>query len=163
MALNAYLAVKGQKQGVIQGSVTQKGREGTILVHAYSHEVESQQDPQSRAPTGKRTHQPFVITKEVDRSSPLLWMAMITGENLASFDLKFWTASPASATGLSVEKQMYTITLSNANIAYIKEYMTDNDDPESVKLPLREEISFTYQKIQWTWVDGGITSGDNWT
>jgi hypothetical protein len=32
MALNAYLILKGQKQGEIKGSVTQKGREGTILV-----------------------------------------------------------------------------------------------------------------------------------
>jgi type VI secretion system secreted protein Hcp len=32
MALNAYLKLRGQKQGEIKGSVTQKGREGKILV-----------------------------------------------------------------------------------------------------------------------------------
>jgi type VI secretion system secreted protein Hcp len=25
-----------------------------------------------------------------------------------------------------------------------------------------ETISFTYQKIEWTWVDGGITAQDDW-
>jgi type VI secretion system secreted protein Hcp len=25
-----------------------------------------------------------------------------------------------------------------------------------------EEIAFTYQKIEWTWTDGGITSSDEW-
>jgi hypothetical protein len=25
-----------------------------------------------------------------------------------------------------------------------------------------EEVQFTYQKIEWTWVDGGITSSDTW-
>lgn len=32
MALNAYLRMKGQKLGEIKGSVTQKGREGKIMV-----------------------------------------------------------------------------------------------------------------------------------
>ncbi|HRI69004.1 MAG TPA: type VI secretion system tube protein Hcp, partial [Polyangium sp.] len=39
MALNAYLRLKGQKQGEIKGSVTQKGREGSIMVIAVSHEI----------------------------------------------------------------------------------------------------------------------------
>ena len=25
-----------------------------------------------------------------------------------------------------------------------------------------EQISFTYQKITWTWIDGGITAEDDW-
>ena len=25
-----------------------------------------------------------------------------------------------------------------------------------------ETIAFTYQKIEWTWVDGGITAEDDW-
>jgi type VI secretion system secreted protein Hcp len=25
-----------------------------------------------------------------------------------------------------------------------------------------EEWSFTYQKIEWTWLDGGITASDDW-
>ncbi len=37
MALNAYLKLTGQKQGDIKGSVTQKGREGKIMVIAASH------------------------------------------------------------------------------------------------------------------------------
>ena len=37
--LNAYLSVTGQKQGTIRGSVTQRGREGSIMVVAVSHEV----------------------------------------------------------------------------------------------------------------------------
>ena len=25
-----------------------------------------------------------------------------------------------------------------------------------------EEIAFTYQKIEWTWNDGGLTAMDDW-
>ena len=34
--------------------------------------------------------------------------------------------------------------------------------PENAKMPIMEEVSFAYQKIQWTWVDGGITASDDW-
>ena len=40
--------------------------------------------------------------------------------------------------------------------------MANNNIVENAKLPMLEMISFTYQKIEWTWVDGGITSTDNW-
>ncbi|HZF48038.1 MAG TPA: type VI secretion system tube protein Hcp, partial [Polyangiaceae bacterium] len=58
MALNAYLKLKGQTQGEIKGSVTQKGREGKIMVIAVSHEIMSPRDPASGLPTGKRMHKP---------------------------------------------------------------------------------------------------------
>ena len=32
-----------------------------------------------------------------------------------------------------------------------------------VKMPLMEEVSFVYEKIEWTWVNGDITATDDWT
>ena len=40
--------------------------------------------------------------------------------------------------------------------------MPNNKIPELAKLLEYEEISFTYQSIEWTWVDGGITAKDDW-
>jgi type VI secretion system secreted protein Hcp len=157
MAFNAYLILKGQKQGAINGGVIQKGREGSILVHSFSNEIVSPRDPQSGLPTGKRTHKPIHILKEVDRASPLLWNALVTNENLTQWVLKFWSPS---ATG--VEKQIYTIELVNASIASMREYMPDNEDPAKAKLPLLEELSFTYQKIEWTWMDPTVSASDDW-
>ena len=162
MALNAYLILKGQKQGAINGSVTQKGRENSILVHAVSHSVVSPRDPASGLPTGKRMHKPFLITKDVDKSSPLLWTALASNENLTAWTLNFWAAAPAATAGAGIEKQYYSITLVNANIASIDERMYDNGDPSLAGLPFREEVAFTYQKITWTWTDGSITASDTW-
>ena len=75
MALNAYLKLKGQKQGEIKGSVTQKGRENTILVFAVDHSIVSPRDSASGQATGKRIHKPFKITKEVDKASVPLFCA----------------------------------------------------------------------------------------
>ena len=35
----------------------------------------SPRDPQSGLPTGQRMHKPFVITKEIDKATPLLYIA----------------------------------------------------------------------------------------
>lgn len=43
MALNSYLVVTGEKQGIIRGGVIQKGREGWIEINAYDHEIISQE------------------------------------------------------------------------------------------------------------------------
>ncbi len=159
MALNAYLKLKGQKTGEIKGSVTQKGREGRIAVIAVSHEIISPRDPASGQATGKRSHKPFVITKELDRSTPLLYGALAGNETLNEWELQFWTPQK-SAAGSGVEVQHYTVKLTNASIASIAFRMANNKDPELAKLAEYEEIAFSYQKIEWIWVDGNITATD---
>ena len=147
-ALNAYLKLKGQKQGEIKGSVTQKGREGKIMVIAVSHEIVSPRDPASGLPTGKRMHKPFVITKELDKSTPVLYKALTNNENLPEFALDVYDQVAG------VEKLVYTVKLTNANIASIRIVEKDGKPVQ--------EIAFTYQKIEWTWTDGGITAMDDW-
>jgi type VI secretion system secreted protein Hcp len=162
MALNAYLKLRGQKQGEIKGSVTQKGREGKILVIAAEHEVLSPRDASSGLATGKRTHKPFVITKELDKSSPLLYQLLATNEPIVEWELQFWAPALSSATSVGTEVQRYTVTLTNASIVDIKFQMLNNKNPEFQRYSEYEEVSFTYQKIQWTWTDGGITTQDEW-
>lgn len=157
MALNAYLKLKGQKIGEIKGSVTQKGREGKIMVIAVSHEIVSPRDAASGLPTGKRMHKPFVITKELDKSTPLLYQVLTQNENITEWELQFWQPSATGA-----ERQHYTVKLTNANIASIAFRMPNNKHPDLMKFTEYEEIAFTYQKISWTWTDGGITAEDDW-
>src|SRR5689334_10466920 len=162
MALQAYLNLKGQKQGEIKGSVTQKGREGKIAVIAVSHEIISPRDPASGLPTGKRMHKPLVITKELDKSSPLLYNALVNNENIADWECKFWTPQIKAVQGTGTEVQHFTIKLLNANIASIHFKMANNKHPDLMKFAEYEEIAFTYQKITWTWTEGGITAEDDW-
>jgi type VI secretion system secreted protein Hcp len=162
MALNAYLRLKGQRQGEIKGSVTQKGRENSIMVIAVSHEIISPRDPASGLPTGKRMHKPFVITKELDKSSPLLYNCLVTNENVPEWKLDFYTPQVKAAQGVGTEVNHYTVKLINANIASINFRMPNNRNPELMKYAEYEEVAFTYQQIIWTWNEGGITAEDNW-
>src|SRR5262252_6310252 len=157
MALNAYLKLKGQKLGDIQGSVTQKGREGSIMVIAVEHEIISPRDAASGLPTGKRSHRPFTITKEIDKSTPLLYQLLVNNENITSWELKFWAVA---VTGQEV--QNYTVKLTNANISDIKFQMPNNKHPDLANLAETEEVSFVYRKIEWIWTDGNIRAQDDW-
>ena len=159
MAYEGYLIAKAQKQGQIKGSVTQKGKEGWIGVYGFHHEIVSPRDAASGLATGKRQHKPLTITKEIDKSTPLLYQAFVNNENFTEVTLRFFTQD---LKGAVKEIQNYTIKLTNANISGIVDDMANNKVAENAKLPLLEMISFTYQKIEWTWTDGAITAMDSW-
>jgi type VI secretion system secreted protein Hcp len=162
MAMMAYMYAKGQKSGQIKGSITQKGREDAVGVIAVSHSIMSPRDPQSGLPTGQRIHKPFTVTKELDKSSPIFYNVLCTNENLSEVIIKFWTPQIKAATGAGSEFQHYTVKLTNANIASIDFRMANIRHADLVKFTEYEELAMTYQKIEWTWTDGGITAGDDW-
>jgi type VI secretion system secreted protein Hcp len=159
MALNAYLRLKGEEQGEIQGSVTQAGLEGTIMVIAAEHSLTRPLDAAKGLPTSQRTHVPFKITKEVDKASPLLYAALIASEKFAEWELQFYRFSQTAAQ----DQNNFTVKLTNAVITEIESVLPNNKDPDLTKLEQYEVVSFVYHKIEWTWVDGGLTSEDDWT
>jgi type VI secretion system secreted protein Hcp len=157
MALNAYLTLTGAKQGDIKGSVTQKGRENSIMIFAASHAIISPRDAASGLPSGKRMHKPFVVTKEVDVSTPLLYTALVNNEQITKWQLNFWRPSATGA-----EDQYFTIKLTNASISSVDFHQANNKVPDLMKFAEYEEWSFCYQKIEWTWMKGGVTALDDW-
>lgn len=156
MALNATMRLTSEAQGEIKGSVTQAGREDSIMVIGYSHEVDSPRDAASGLPTGKRQHKPLIVTKEIDKSTPLLMRALINNENITDMELWFWEPERSGK-----ELLYYTIQLQNARIVNIQQEMLNNRYPENRRHKEREHISFVYQTITWNYMDGGITSEDN--
>jgi type VI secretion system secreted protein Hcp len=160
--LMIYAYLVGQKSGQIKGGVLQKGREDSIGVIAVSHSIVSPRDPQSGLPTGQRLHKPFTFTKEVDKASPLLYNILCTNENIKEATFKFWTPQLKAASGVGSEVQHYTVKLTNANIASMDMRGPNIRIPDLQKLTEYEEVALTYQMIEWTWTDGGITATDDW-
>ena len=162
MALNAYLRLKGQKTGEVKGSATQRGREGKILVIAALHSIESPRDSHTGLPAGSRLHKPFVITKESDRASPILYSMLANNETIVEWELQFWSPSPNPAPGAGQDIQTHSVKLLNASIVSINFCMPNSKNPELVRYVEYEQVTFTYQKIIWTWNDGGIMASDDW-
>jgi len=157
--LMIYATMQGQKTGKINGSVTQKGRENTIQVSYLQQKRVSPRDAASGLPTGKRQHEPLVIRKSLDKSTPLLQNVLTNNENLTSAQFKFYRPSQ-----LGAEQQHFQIDLVNANVASYNLYHPDSLDTGAAgtTVETQEELTFTYQKITWTWIDGGITAEDDW-
>jgi type VI secretion system secreted protein Hcp len=124
------LAIHGQKQLDFP----------PIDLTGVSHEIISPRDAGSGLPTGKRQHQPITITKQFDKTSPLLLKALVSNENLTSVLIGL----------LRNGQQVATIKLTNASVSHYNLH------------GMTETWAFTYQKIEWTWVDGGVTASDDW-
>jgi type VI secretion system secreted protein Hcp len=130
----------------IEGSVAASGVEGAIAVLGFSHSVVSPRDAASGLPTGKRQHKPVVVTKPVDKATPLLYQALVFNQNISEITLVFYQGTRER------EPQVYyTIKLENVSIGSIES-----------KSAHFEEVAFYYQKITWTFEDGGITAEDDW-
>lgn len=157
MALNGYLTLTGETQGQVKGSVTQVGREDMMMVVGWSHEIVSPRDAASGLPTGKRQHKPLSLICEIDKATPVMYNILCNNENITDFTLNLWRPSSSGA-----EVQFYTIELMNANLARVHVESLNNKYPENMRLPELVTYEFTYQKITWTWNDGGITAEDDW-
>ena len=156
-AFEAYLKVKGAKQGEIKGSVTKKGQEDTIEAFSVDHEIVSPRDPQSGLPTGQRMHKPLTVKIAIDKATPLLWNAMVNNESLPEVTLDFY----APGAGGQVA-QAFSIKLTNAVIAEMHLHTGPVAQASMQKLESYEEVAFTYQKIEWTWQQGNVRAADDW-
>src|SRR5206468_9936511 len=124
------VAIVGSRQGAFS----------PIVLTGMSHEIVSPRDIATGQASGKRQHKPFTITKELDKSTPLLLTALTTNESLTSVLIGL----------LRNGQQVATIKLTNA---FVSSYDAHG---------LTETFSFTYQKIQWMFLDGGISAQDDW-
>ena len=156
MGTGAFMTCVGQHQGAFEGPVTTKGYEKSVEVDVSAHAIVSPRDAASGLPTGKRQHKPFTITKPVDKTTPLFYKALVTNETLTSCTIKF--VRPSDHGTLD---NYYMVKLTNASTASI-EFKKGDARGGAGRFGEYEEISFTYQKIEWTITDGGITATDDW-
>jgi len=143
-----YAKIKGTKQGALTGGVAAAGFTGQIQVNTAEFGVGNQADTSTGMSVGRRIARPLQITKPLDRSSPLLHTACVTNETM-TVDLAYVIEGQG-------HKPYVTISLTNAIIRdYTHEASFDGGGIE--------RLSFTYTKIEFTWVNGGIVSTDDWT
>lgn len=147
-AMMAYLTLKGQKSGQVKGSITQKGREDSIGVLAMAQS--------SAVSAGKLRVGQVILTKEVDRSSPILRQMLDTQENITEATIRFWTPQIKAGTGVGSEVQYYTLRLTKARIVYLKTTMDNIRDPSLVKYAIHEDVGLAFERAEWIWSDGGI-------
>ena len=117
----------------------------SIPALTVSHEIVSPRDPASGLPTGRRQHKPISVTMQWGPTTPKFINALVNNENLTS--VLIGLLRPTRTGQIAT---VATIKLTNASVSHFVE------DGQNV------QFDMTYQKIEWTWVDGGITAADDW-
>jgi type VI secretion system secreted protein Hcp len=153
-----YMTIKGTKSGDVQGPVTLNGtgRQGSIQLLGFSHEINSPHNQSSGISTGQRIHLPLIVAKPLDQSTPLLYQMIAINEILLTVRLSFWS----NLNG--IDKNIFTITLTNASISRIQSQSPHQQSAIAINDTHYELVSFTYEKIEWRWTDGGRSSTDEW-
>jgi len=165
MPIPAYMSVEGVTQGMITegalsedsvGSTFQEGHDEQFMVQAFEHNIIIPRDVHSGQPSGQRVHQPLKVTKVFDKSSPLLYQALVTGESLNCVIEWYRTSSEGT------QEHYFSHELEGAVIVDIKAVMPNCQDPAMAQFTHLEEISFSYSSITWTHEVGGTEGNDDW-
>ena len=166
MPTPAYMSIEGLRQGNISagansmesmGNRYQEEHEDEITLQSYKHDIIIPRDPQSGQPSGQRVHQAFTVSKIFDKSSPLLYAALTSGERLSKVTIKWFRTSMQGT-----QEHYFTHELEDGMIVDIKGYMPNALDPSLGHMTHMEDISFTYRKISWTHEISGTSGSDDW-
>lgn len=160
MAETVHLTLKANGKE-IQGESTQTslGRENTIECLFFESKVVTAREAGSGMATGRRQHQPLLIRKRIDKSSPLL-MKALTENQVIEGTFKFFRPNP---TGDGTTEQFFTVEIKQGRVNSIHQHVPDTIVPASSTLPPMEEITFVYHTICWSFTQGGVTHEDKWS
>lgn len=137
------IKITGEKSGLVGSNIKALAASNSIAALMNDRGLQ----------TGQKIHEPFIITKEVDETSPIIMKMLCTNEKIKQVELRFTQSNPI---GDGTILNPFTIKLLGVNIASVNL----NEDLNSNGF-VSEEISFTFQKIEWTWNDGDITESDS--
>lgn len=159
MAYEFYVTTKGAKQGDFKGESPRKGQEKKIPCFSLEAGIVSPRDSMSGQATGKRQHKPIVFRKKVGGSTPQWVQALCNNESLSSVLIEFFESDQKTAQ----ERVFFTIKLSNASVAshrIIQNVVEPGSTaPDAV---LHEEISLTFEKIEWEHKVAKSMAEDDW-
>jgi type VI secretion system secreted protein Hcp len=90
---------------------------------------------------------------------------LVNNETITDWELQFWAPKGigTSAGAAGVEIMRYSVRLTQAAICDIRFHMLNNKNPELARYAEYEEVAFTYQKIEWTWVPTALSASDSFS
>lgn len=161
MANHSYMTITGKKQGLISagcssqesiGNKCQAGHEDEIMVLAYSHNMVGGSDGSASGEHGK--HMPVVLTKNLDKSTPLLATALHESEEI-DCKINFYRTSPAGG-----QEKYFTVTLSGGRLANVNVQV-----PHAIHMgdaQPQEVIAIRYRDISWTHHQASTSAYSSW-
>lgn len=140
-----YLKIEGETQGLISDKSNTLASLGNSFIDSHKDEIlvsdiyygaSRPYDAEKRIITGESIHHPLTVTKTMDRCTPLLYQALIKGENLKECEFKFYR------TNMSGDDELfYKITLNDALLIDMGTIMPQYG-------VLLDQMKFTFRSIK---------------
>jgi type VI secretion system secreted protein Hcp len=157
MPIPAYMWIKDDTGAEIKGSVDVAGREGSIEVLEFHHEVRIPTDPDTGSLTGTRKHEAMTFVKAYDAASPYLYKAVCEGQTFTEVELKWYRIDETGT-----ETEYFNHKLEGVKVCSVKPIMHNVKAKEFERFVHMEEVCIRYQKIVWTYLDGNLQASDAW-
>ena len=144
MASHGYMVIEGKVQGLLSegcstapsiGNKCQISHKDEIMVLSFDHKMNTLGN------TEYAHHNPIIITKFIDKSSPLLAQALATREELTC-TLNFYRAS-----GPVGQEKYYSVEIEGAQIADLTVSMPHSILQNDVEP--QETVAIRYRNITW--------------
>ena len=160
MAQTVHLFLKANGQD-IKGESTQASldRKDSIECVLFTSGVTSAREAASNLATGRGQHEPIVIRKRIDKSTPLLAKALVENQQVEG-QFKFYRPNP---TGDGTTEQFFTVAIKGGRVYSQKLLILNTLDPQQSAEPPLEEVGFVFHTITWTYTQGGVQHEDNWS
>ena len=144
MANNGYMTITGKAQGLISagcssqdsiGNKCQSGHIDEIMVLSYTHNMVNIGN------INKPTHRPILITKNVDKSSPLLAQALSSREEIKC-TINFYRVS-----SFGLQEKFYSVSINGGGIADLTLEMPhvilhhDAEPQEHIAIRYRDKVA----------------------
>ncbi|MBA3709015.1 MAG: type VI secretion system tube protein Hcp [Planctomycetes bacterium] len=155
MAYEFYIAISGTKS-TFKGESSRTKYADQMEGFYYESAIGSPRDPLTGQASGRRRHTPVLIRKKIGASTPLIAKALCTNEVLKSVVFSFVRTAPDGS-----EKTFFKVTLTNATVASAKLLVPDSSLTEA-RQEFYEEVSFTFQKIEWNHIEAQTMAIDDW-
>lgn len=145
-----FLEINGEP---VVGDVSRRGLEGAIECLSYEQGVTVPSDRGGLA-VARRQYSPIRLIKRIDRTSPILLQALNQNRPIdASF--RFYRPTEKNAI-----EQFYTVSVVQARISSVRQYLPDVMNVASGDRPPLEEISISYGQISWRYALEDIEAED---
>ncbi|OQP33003.1 Hcp family type VI secretion system effector [Pantoea latae] len=154
MPIPAYMWLRDDGGALIKGGVDVQDREFSIEVRGFHHNLMIPTDNATGKVTGTRIHSPMLIVKEFDYSSPYLYKAVATGQNLTSAEIKWYKINDAGQ-----EAEYFNMLLEGVRVVSISPSMAAPDNKNENHM---ETVELRYERITWKHCDGNIIYTDSW-
>lgn len=157
MAFHGYLSINGTRQGLISagcsteasiGKHCRSGHTDEVMVLSLAHQILGGDNNQ------RALHQPVLVSKFIDKATPLLAQAIDSGERL-DCDFNFYRTNPAGHL-----ERYFTLKLSGAVLVEQRVDMPHSmlqSDQEA-----QEHLAIRYRDISWIHHTGSTSAHAAW-